>query len=97
MDDLIGRLETSEDIRIEVCARLANAEALLSEAEGRRQAAEDEAREVRSHSSQLTAKVAELEAALEDKESMMSSRLGTLNHQVWKRCNICASCCLLYI
>lgn len=82
IDDLVGRLEASEDIRIEVCSRLAEAEARLSEAEERVHDAEGNSREEKAQSMLLTAKLAEVEATLADKESLMTSRVGTLSQQV---------------
>ena len=82
IDELTGRLEASEDIRLEVSARLAEAEGRLAEAEERASQAAAEAAEAVAAERSAAARLAEADAALADRDATLISRTAMLNQQV---------------
>ena len=83
LDDLQGRLEASEDIRLEVCSRLAEAEGRLADTERRLALTEAEAAGAREAERAASARQAEAEAALADRDATLASRTAHWNQQVW--------------
>ncbi|GAX79801.1 hypothetical protein CEUSTIGMA_g7241.t1 [Chlamydomonas eustigma] len=82
LEDILSRLEASEDIRMEVCSRLADAESRLAEADAQLMQATSRAEVHELRSQALEAELRQAQAGLADLESISAGRVAMLNQQI---------------
>jgi septal ring factor EnvC (AmiA/AmiB activator) len=82
LEDVMSRLEASEDIRMEVCSRLAEAESRLAEVDAQLSQASSRAEVHELRSQALESELRQAQTSLADFESISAGRVAMLNQQV---------------